>query len=173
MELQDALRVHQFANDVSEAIETVVKPSSDIVAPSDQPVIPHSLFRGTRGYLERIAFQINATYKVSSYDATAVMIRRIAEVLIIETFEAKKIASKIKGRDGEYLYLSDLIAKTLAEGSWSLGRNTKNGLRKLKDVGDRSAHSRRYNAKREYIDEVIVPLRDVCEELLYLSGIRK
>jgi len=69
--------------------------------------------------------------------------------------------------------LSDLIDKTLAETSWNLGRNTNSGLWKLKAVGDRSAHSRRYNAKREYIDELIVPLRDVCEELLYLAGIKR
>ena len=71
-----------------------------------------------------------------------------------------------------YFYLSDLVAKTLAEIPWNLGRNTKSGLQKLKAVGDRSAHSRRYNAKREYIDELIIPLRDVCEELLYLAGLK-
>lgn len=173
MTLQDALLFQRVATDVKGSIDCIAKPASDIVAPVDQPVIPHSVFRSSRGYLERIVYQINATYRATSYDACAVMVRRLVEVLIIEAFEANDIADRIVGQDGDYLYLSDLITNTLNESSWNLGRNTKHGLRRLKDIGDRSAHSRRYNAKREYIDEVVIPLRDVCEELLYLAKIKR
>jgi len=42
----------------------------------------------------------------------------------------------------------------------------------LKNVGDKSAHSRRYNAHREDIDKLSTDFRDACQELLYLSGLK-
>src|SRR5688500_5047390 len=83
-------------------------PPSETPPPRLQPILPHSLFRNTRGYLEKISFQINATYEVASYDACAVMIRRLVEVLLIECFEAKGRAHIITNHSGDYLYLQDL-----------------------------------------------------------------
>ena len=136
-------------------------------------VVPHSLFRETRGYLERIVFQINTTYEQTCYDACAVMIRRLVETLIIEVFEHKGITSEIKNTNGEFYLLEDLINKTILKHEWNLGRNTNRYLRKLKNIGDLSAHSRRYNAHRTDIDKLSDGLRVAVEELLYLSGLRK
>jgi hypothetical protein len=172
MDPELAKRALALARSLEASAPDELLPASETSPPRLQPVIPHSLFRETRGYLEKIVFQINATYEVTSYDACAVMIRRLIEVLIIECFEAKGISNKIQNAAGEFLYLQDLIAATLAE-PWNLGRNTKGGLARLKTIGDQSAHSRRYNARREYIDEVIIDLRTVAEELLYVAGIRK
>lgn len=147
-------------------------PPSEVVAPVDQPVLPHSLFRGTRGYIEKVVHQVNSTYQHTCYDACAVMIRRLVEMLIIETFEHHKLEKKIQNADGDFLMLADLITAVLNQKTWSLGRQTKKALRQLKTIGDQSAHGRRYNAKREYIDDVIIDLRTVAEELLYLSGLR-
>lgn len=146
---------------------------SETKEPTNQPVLPHSLFRNTRGYIEKVVFQINLCYEKTCYDACAVMIRRLVEVLIIECFENKTISSKIKNTNGDYLFLDDLISATLRESLWTLGRNTKAGLYKLKRIGDQSAHSRRYNARREYIDDIIIELRTVSEELLYIASLKK
>jgi len=100
------------------------------------------------------------------------MIRRLVEVLIIEAFEEHKLGDKIQDAYGNYAHLDDLINATLSELSWTLGRNTKTGLPKLKTMGDQSAHGRRYNARRQYVDEVIVVLRTDSEELLYLADLR-
>jgi len=57
------------------------------IAPSDSyPILPYILFENTRGYLEKINHQINACYRNTCYDACAVMIRRLTEILIIEVF---------------------------------------------------------------------------------------
>ena len=149
----------------------IVQPPSETTRPANEPVLPHSLFSNTRGYIEKIVYQINRTYEHTCYDACAVMIRRLVEILIIEAFEHNSISSKIKNPSGDFLYLQDLINAALSE-SWSLGRNTKSGLSKLKIIGDQSAHSRRYNAKRKYIDDIIIDLRTVAEEFLYLSGMK-
>ena len=74
-----------------------------------QQVLPKSLFSNSRGYLEKVVNQINGCYEKGWFDACAVMIRRLIETLIIECFEKHKIAAKIQGADGDFLYLSDLI----------------------------------------------------------------
>ena len=131
-----------------------------------------SLVRNTRGYIERVANQINGAYENGWYDACAVMIRRLIETLIIEAFECHKIAGKIKNASGDFFYLRDLIDKTLAESAWNLGRNAKQALPKLKDIGDKSAHSRRYIAQRGDIQPLLSDIRTVVQELLYVAGLK-
>jgi len=130
------------------------------------------MVRGTRGYIERVTNQINGCYEKGWFDGCAVMMRRLIETLIIECFEEHKIADKIKNPNGDFVYLADLIDKTLQEQGWNLGRNTKQALPRLKSVGDKSAHSRRYNAHREDIDKVSTDFRDVCQELLSIAGLK-
>ncbi len=137
-----------------------------------QQVLPKSLFLNTRGYLEKVVNQVNGCYEKGWFDSCAVMIRRLVETLIIECFEKHKLACKVQGADGDFLYLSDLIQKMLAENSWNLSRNTKRSLPKLKDIGDKSAHSRRYTARRWDIDKVAEDIRVVTEELVYLAGLK-
>ena len=132
-------------------------------------VVYFSLVKGTRGYVEQIVHQINGCYNNGWYDACAVMIRRLVETLIIETFEAYTLASKIQNAKGEFMYLSDLIPLCINETTWNMGRNAKNALPKLKDIGDKSAHSRRFIAHRQDVDAVIADLRVVVQELLYIS----
>lgn len=161
-----------LARGIQESTRNITRPPSEVTRSPNEPVLPTSLFKGTRGYIEKIVYQINRTYDQTCYDACAVMIRRLVEILIIETFEHHSIATKITTSTGDYMYLQDVIAAASSESSWRLGRNTKSGLTKLKSIGDQSAHSRRYNARREYIDDIIIDLRTVSEEFLYLSGLK-
>jgi len=69
-------------------------------------------------------------------------------------------------------YLRDLIDRTLAESAWNLGRNAKQALPKLKDIGDKSAHSRRYIAQRGDIQPLLSDIRTVVQELLYVAGLK-
>lgn len=143
-------------------------------APSpEEPVIYLSLVRNTRHYLERLAHQINGAYAGGWYDASAVMIRRLVETLIIEVYEKYKIESSVQNASGDFFYLRDLVAAMLAEKAWNLGRTTKGALPRLKDVGDRSAHSRRYVAQRQDIDKLIDDLRIVVQELVTLADLKR
>jgi hypothetical protein len=147
-------------------------PPSAGTRPDSQSVLPHALVSGTRGYIERVVFQINGCYEKGWFDGCAVMMRRLLETLIIECFEAFGIAATIKNSNGDFLMLGDLINKVLSETSWNLGRNTRKALPKLKSIGDQSAHSRRYNAHREDIEPLIADFRTVCQELLYLANLK-
>ena len=130
------------------------------------------MVRGTRGYIERVANQVNGTYENGWYDACAVMLRRLLETLIIEVFEHYKVDSKIKNAAGDFLLLKDLIDRCLREPTWNLSRNCKQAMPKLKDVGDKSAHSRRYNAHRGDIEPLVSDIRLVVQELVYLAGLK-
>lgn len=150
-------------------------PSQDIVPIKRNDVLVHSLFENTRGYIEKIVFQINECYGDGCYDACAVMIRRLIEVLIIETFDSKNLTNKIKDNDDNFFFLEELINKILAEKTLNLSRHTKKALatKKIKRIGDHSAHSRHYNACRSYIDDIKMDLGIVTQELLYISGLKK
>jgi len=137
-----------------------------------QTVVPMSVVRGTRGYIEKVANQVNGTYEQGWFDGCAVMIRRLIETLIIEAFENHGIANRIKGASGDFFFLSDLISATLSENTWNLTRNAKSALPKLKDIGDKSAHSRRFNAHKQDIDKVADDIRVVVQELIYLSALK-
>jgi hypothetical protein len=148
------------------------KPPDEGLAPQSQQVLPHSIVKNTRGYIEAVVRQINGCYENGWFDACSVMIRRLMETLIIEVFEKHNISERIKNRSDDFMFLGELIDKTLAEISWNLTRNTKSALPKLKDVGDKSAHSRRFIAHRRDIDKIIDELRVAVQELIYLSGLK-
>jgi hypothetical protein len=137
-----------------------------------QLVVPRSIVRGTRGYIEKVANQVNGCYENGWYDSCAVMIRRLVETLIIEAFEKYSISNKIKNSQGDFLYLRDLVAACLRESAWNLSRNCKQSLPKLKDIGDKSAHSRRYIAQRGDLDPLLSDIRLVVQELLFLAGLK-
>ena len=135
-------------------------------------VLPRSLLRGTRGYLEKVANQANGCYENGWYDGCAVLLRRLIETLIIESFENHAIADRIKNPQGDFLYLRDLVARCLSESTWNLSRNCKQALPKLKDLGDKSAHSRRYIAQRGDLDPLLPDIRVSVQELLFLAGLK-
>ena len=147
-------------------------PPSEGTRPKSEMVLPHSFVKGTRGYIERIAYQVNGCYEYGWYDACAVMMRRMMETLIIEVFERHNISARIKNSSGDFFYLSDLISATVSQTSWNLGRNAKQALPRMKALGDQSAHSRRFVAHREDVDKMQADFRVVVQELLFLAKLK-
>lgn len=129
------------------------------------------LSQANRGYLVTIGRQMNGCYTSGWYDAAAVMMRRLIEIAIIEAFEAKGISASIKDPQGNYLQLSDLIARALAEQSWTLSRHSKKNLPALRDVGHMSAHGRYFTARKEDIEALRPGCRIVVEEFLHHAGL--
>lgn len=162
----------EIAKKIQKEVPRFETPPSETKTSPTEMVFPIALVKGTRGYIEKVAYQINGSYACGWYDACAVMLRRLLETLIIEAFECHKIENKIKNTNGDYLYLGDLITKTLNESSWNLGRNTRIAMPRLKNIGDQSAHSRRYVAHREDIEKVIPDIRSVLQELVYLAKLK-
>ncbi len=150
-------------------------PPADSMSSWQDKVLDKNLVKRTRGYIEIVVNQINSTYENGSYDACAVMIRRLIETLIIEVYEQNHIAERIQNQNGEFLPLSELIGCMLKEAKWNLGRDNAKVLQslpKLKGIGDLAAHNRRYNAIRSDIDKVIPGLRTLVQELIYLANFK-
>ncbi|MFD2937861.1 hypothetical protein [Spirosoma flavum] len=134
---------------------------------------PFELVEGTRGYIENVAKQSILSYQNGLYDSCLVMVRKLIETLIIEAFEVHKIESNIKSNDGFYFYLSDLISILLSEAAWTITRNSQQSFPKIKKFADLSAHNRRFNAKKNDIDQIKDDIRIVIEELVHLAKFDK
>ena len=160
------------AKAIQAAVDLQLGPPEEGRRSEKQLVLPFSLVRGTRGYIERVTNQINGCYENGWYDSAAVMIRRLLETLIIESFEHHNITPKIQNASGDFMYLRELIDACLNESVWNLSRNCKRAMPKLKDIGDKSAHSRRYNAHRGDIAPLAGDIRLVVQELIYLADLK-
>lgn len=122
---------------------------------SSSNFIPPSILEDTqRSYIVTIGRQINGSYQHGWRDASMVMMRRLLEIAIIEAFEHNGIASKIKGTDGNYFHLTQLVDLACAEPALPLSRNTKRALPKLKDLGHLSAHGRHFTARPDDVEKV-------------------
>ena len=70
-------------------------------APASEPVLPKAVvIPANKSYLVTVVIQANASYEARCYDACAVMIRKLVEILIIELYEADKKEAEIKDGNG-------------------------------------------------------------------------
>lgn len=135
-------------------------------------IFPDTVWKNTRGYIERVALQINVCYREGCYDACAVLIRRVTETLIIECYEHLGRTDEIKGTDDNYFMLSGLVTKAVdSKSGLSIGRDSKAALRAIKETGDRSAHNRKYNARKIDIDNIKDGFRLSAEELINTANL--
>lgn len=167
-----AHRAREAARAIQREAPRHIRPPEDGQKAATEQVIPMSVVRGSRGYIEAVTNQVNGCFEKGWFDACAVMTRRLLETLIIEAFEHYGIASKIKNKNGDFFYLSDLITRAMTETSWNLSRNSKRALPRLKDIGDKSAHSRRFNAHRRDLEKVLDDVRLVVQEFVYLAELK-
>jgi hypothetical protein len=145
--------------------------AEDIV--SSGSIIPVNLTKGTRGYIERLAEQINASYEQSIFDGCAVLMRRLLEVLLIQTYSHLKIDSHIQVAPDQYKDLKLIIADAKSNRTLALSKGTKDVMDEFRILGNFSAHKIIYNCRREEIKNVAREYRAGVEELLYKSGLRK
>jgi hypothetical protein len=143
--------------------------SIELSIPIDMPVsnalIDLSILEGTPYYIKGIVKQMAQCYECGFYDATLVLMRKLLETLIIESFERFGIDNSIKDSNGNFLYLSDLIPKYLSSPKWNTSRNLNKNIVKVKKYGDLSAHNRRFQAKKSDIDDFKFELRQVLQEI--------
>ena len=152
-------------------IPEVSEKSEEII--SDDLILPESLFMGTRGFIQSLSKQINASYENNLFDGCAVLMRRLLEILLILSYERQGIESQIKNSDGSYKLLNGIAADAKTNSTLGLSRNTKDNLEKFRLVGNFSAHKIYYTAKRKDISGISQEYRASIEELLYKSGLIK
>ena len=114
-------------------VHSVIKPRLEAIktnpVPETEQVLPHSVVEGAGTYYETLIRQANGCYERGWYDACLVMVRRFVESLIIEVYEAHRMAAEIKDNQGEFLLLYALVGKVVNETQeWNLGRESKKVL---------------------------------------------
>lgn len=145
--------------------------SEDVVA--SECILPAPLYESTRGFIELLAKQINASFDYNIYDGCAVLMRRLLEVLLILSYEHLQIEKDIQDANGHYLPLERIVANAKANPKLRLSRDTKPMLEEFRSVGNFSAHKIYFNCRRSDLQRLISGYRAVVEELLYKAGIRK
>jgi hypothetical protein len=163
--------VPKSRRDLDAKFAMVVTASKRVVV--TDAVLPHELFKDSRGYLENVVNQVNASYDLGLYDCCAVMCRRLLETLLIEVYEASSRSAEIKGSDGNFFMFAPLLTFFEKDSTLNASRNAMKGLRDFKQLGDLSAHNRRFNAQRNDIDRIRDGLRIAAGELLVMSGLGK
>jgi hypothetical protein len=160
------------ARELSYTLRTSRKQRKTKAASPGNELFPLALItKANRGYLVTIANQMNGSFSEGWYDCCAVMMRRLVEIVLIEAFEHQGIAHKIKNARDDYIHLSELIDRALAEPKLRLSRNAKKELPKLRNLGHRSAHGRHFTAQASDIQKVEDGVRVVVEEFLHHAGL--
>lgn len=136
-------------------------------------IFPKSLYENTRGYIESLAKQINASYENNIFDGCAVLMRRLLEILLIHTYEKYGVENEIKDGNGNYFMLEGISTNAKSNRIIDLSRNTRDSLEKYRKIGNFSAHKIGYICKRIYIEEIMIDFRATIEELLYKSQMKK
>lgn len=170
---KSGFKLKPTARETIQAWLTPILGGKDIEVELENGYLPEAIWKDTRGYIEKIAFQINGCVQCGFYDAASVLLRRLVETLLIECYEKENIQSRITSSDGHYLMLSGIIKDAVDRNALSLSRDTKKVLQELKIVGDRSAHNRRYNTVAADLENNRLGARLVVDELVQLAELKR
>ena len=139
---------------------------------SDDSLLPEILFEESRrGYLIKLAKQINASYANNLFDACSLMMRRLLEILLIHVFQKLGKEAEIKDEEGNYQNLKTLINKAKSSKDASLSPQTRRTIDDFRELGNLSAHLITYSCRRDDIRPMRMDFRAIIEELLYKAGL--
>ena len=134
--------------------------------------MPEIDYKDTRSYIVSLAKQINASYEHNLFDACAVLMRRLVEVLLILSYRKLEIESAIQDSGGNFLMLEAIVTNAKNNATLGLSRTSKPFLDTFRELGNFSAHRVEYTCRREYITPHIQGYRALVVELLHKAGIR-
>ncbi len=135
-------------------------------------ILPEVDYKNTRGYIESLAKQINASYEQNLADGCAVLMRRLVEVLLILSYRHLGIETAIQDGNSNYFMLERIANDAKTNSKLALARNSKDHLDTFRTLGNFSAHKIEYICRREYIAPHIQEYRALIVELLHKAGIR-
>jgi hypothetical protein len=162
--------VRKYQDDMELLYPFVITKSEEVI--TDDSILPDSLLHNTRGYMENIGKQINASYNNNIFDGCAILMRRLLEIFLIHSYEASNKLNEISEGDG-YRNLSYIIKYTMSNKPFKLSKEALEILDDFRQIGNFAAHKIQFNTKRKDIDNIRLKYRMTIEELLYSAKIRK
>jgi|TARA_B100000315_G_scaffold256630_1_gene303004 hypothetical protein len=143
-----------------------------IEVPETGSVLPVEWVRDTRRYVEDLIKQINGSFDFGFYDASAVLMRRLVESLIIEIYIRQKRGAEIR-ENSTFKRLEFLIGYVCKDQNVHLSRNSNGDMNAIKKLGDTAAHDRTYITHESDITDLKQRYRRLIKELLTESGVVK
>jgi hypothetical protein len=137
----------------------------------DDIVIPNDISLGKRNHLEQIRREANGCYDRGFYNGSAVMCRRLVELLLVEAMVKGGHEAIITDTNGDIRQFGELIRLAKSNQYIRLSRTTPAAIERVKAAGDAAAHHRIYNAKKNDIDQLNPGLRMALTELASLAGL--
>lgn len=138
---------------------------------SNSELLEEAKFCGKRNYLDRLIRQINNTYTNHCYDACAVLMRRLFEVLLVLAYQHHNIDDQIKDASGNgYIMLEGIVSNAKNNATLKFSR-IKKEFDIFRMVGNFSAHSISYTAGVKDIDDIKLNYRVMTEELFTKAGL--
>ena len=134
-------------------------------------VLDQNLFLGKRGFLDKLIKQINSCYSNNCFDACAVLMRRVFEVVLILAYENNGIENEIKV-NGDYIMLERIVANAVQNATLHISRS-RNEYNDIRDLGNFAAHKIHFNTRKSDIDNIKQTYRVCLEELYYIAGLLK
>ncbi|MEC5425643.1 hypothetical protein QGM71_19370 [Virgibacillus sp. C22-A2] len=138
---------------------------------SSSELLEESKFCGKRKYLDKLIQQINHSYAHNCYDACAVLMRRLFEVVLVLSYQHLNIDDDIKNNSGSgYIMLDGIVKNAKNNNTLKLSR-IKNEFDTFRKVGNFSAHNITYTAGKKDIDDIKLNYRVMLEELFNKAGL--
>ena len=138
---------------------------------SNNELIEEAKFCGKRLFLTRLIQQINFTYGNNCYDACAVLMRRLFEVLLILSYQNKGIESDITKPDGSHKMLEGIVKDAVQNKVLGVPVRISKNFDSFREVGNNSAHSITYTAGKLDIDSIVRDYRVMLEDLYNRAGL--
>lgn len=142
-----------------------------ITIKSHDELIEEAKFCGKRSYLTRLIQQINFTYGHNCYDACAVLMRRLFEVLLVLAYQNKGIEADITKQDGSYKMLEGIVKDAIQNKVLGIPVRISKNFDSFREVGNNSAHSITYTAGKLDIDKIARDYRVMLEDLYSRAGL--
>jgi hypothetical protein len=104
------------------------------------------------------------------------MLRRLLETLIIEAYEHLNRETEIQDGGANYLMLSDLAERACGDKGHkgiNLGRDSKKALKDARNIGNWSAHARRFLAHAGDLQRFQVGVRLLAQDLIQIADLQK
>lgn len=138
---------------------------------SSSEIIDEIKFCGKRNYIDKLIVQINHSYAHNCYDACAVLMRRLFEVLLVLSYQTLGIDNEIKDSSGTGYIMLDGIVKRAKDNKVLKLSRIKNEFDTFRKVGNFSAHNITYIAGKKDIDDIKLNYRVMLEELYNKAGL--
>ncbi|MFA4950161.1 hypothetical protein [Brevundimonas sp.] len=140
-------------------------------APVKDGLISASISLGGRKNLDAVRREANGSYERAFYNSSAVMCRRLTEMLLIEAFDKCGRLDDVRDSQGNLQPFSELIAAAKSGRLLRLSRTAPSALVKVKQLGDGAAHHRHFLVAKKDLDDLNPGLALLLSELAALAGL--